>query len=213
MVQPIISYPNAAISHDARILQDIHLAHKNIAIYQRNIGALRLELEQVVDQEVNFKASGSIAEILNQLSTYAGSHLGSCPSLLVDVAEQLGVFQEITQVSSFRVFFATISNNMCRKFHTDVNDLRLLCSYVGPGTLWLPDEAIDHEASRDCGPREEVVIYDHLIQQAGTGEVVLLKGALYPGAHPILHRSPTIEEHGERRLLLRIDTNESVFGG
>ena len=39
------------------------------------------------------------------------------------------------------------------------------------------------------------------------GDVVLLKGALYPGANPILHRSPSIEELGKVRLLLRIDTN------
>lgn len=45
------------------------------------------------------------------------------------------------------------------------------------------------------------------IQQAGTGDIVILKGALYPDGHAIMHRSPTIEEMGAARLLLRIDTN------
>jgi len=50
------------------------------------------------------------------------------------------------------------------------------------------------------------------IQQAKTGAVILLKGALYPkkGTNAIVHRSPTIEESGERRLLLRVDTNDHL---
>ena len=45
--------------------------------------------------------------------------------------------------------------------------------------------------------------------------VVLLKGALYPkaGTRAIVHRSPTIEESGEKRLLLRIDTNDNLNFG
>ena len=42
------------------------------------------------------------------------------------------------------------------------------------------------------------------------GDIVILKGALYPESKAIIHRSPTIEETGKKRLLLRIDTNESV---
>ena len=42
------------------------------------------------------------------------------------------------------------------------------------------------------------------------GDIIILKGALYPEANAILHRSPTIEENGEKRLLLRIDTYEAL---
>ena len=97
---------------------------------------------------------------------------------------------------------------MCRKFHTDINDLRLLCTYIGPGTLWLPDEAVDLKALQKGGDEQALVVDEQQIQQVSTGDVVILKGALYPEANPILHRSPSIEESGEKRLLLRIDTNE-----
>ena len=98
---------------------------------------------------------------------------------------------------------------MCRKFHTDVNDLRMLCTYVGQGTLWLPDEAVKNEEYRTR--RDEIVIDEDLIQQALTGDVLILKGALYPEANAVIHRSPTIEETNERRLLLRIDTCKNPF--
>ncbi|HAA11799.1 MAG TPA: hypothetical protein DCE41_08925, partial [Cytophagales bacterium] len=57
---------------------------------------------------------------------------------------------------------------------------------------------------------EELVLDADSIQQAETGAVIILKGAIYPkeGTQAVLHRSPTIEESGERRLLLRIDTDE-----
>jgi hypothetical protein len=84
----------------------------------------------------------------------------------------------------------------------------MLCTYLGQGTLWLPDEAVDPKTSRSAS--HELVIDAELIQQIPAGDVVILKGALYPDADPILHRSPTIEESGETRLLLRIDTNESL---
>jgi hypothetical protein len=51
------------------------------------------------------------------------------------------------------------------------------------------------------------------IQQVEAGSALILKGAIYPkeGTRAIVHRSPAIEESGERRLLLRIDTNSFLF--
>ena len=114
----------------------------------------------------------------------------------------------MTQASSFRLLLTTVNTDMCRKFHTDINDLRLLCTYIGPGTLWLPDEIVDGKALQAGKEDTEIVIDAQQIQQVPTGDVVILKGALYAGANPILHRSPSIKEHGEKRFLLRIDTNE-----
>ncbi|MEO0341714.1 MAG: DUF1826 domain-containing protein, partial [Bacteroidota bacterium] len=105
------------------------------------------------------------------------------------------------------LFLATVATSMCRKLHTDVNDLRLLCTYIGPGTVWVPDEAINQEALQARKSNEEIVSDEKLIQQVDTGDVVILKGALYPNAQPIMHRSPSLDQVGSTRLLLRIDTN------
>ena len=54
--------------------------------------------------------------------------------------------------------------------------------------------------------------YDHTSSQpaAQTGAVAVLKGAIYPqkNTNAVVHRSPAIEETSEKRLLLRIDTND-----
>jgi len=208
MIQTKYSYANAVISEDDQVLQDIHLKSKNIAIYQRNIESLKKELNQIKDQSIECRASGTRDEILSILNDYFQSHLSNCSLLLEDVSGLLGLFERITQTSSFRLLLKTVNTDMCRKFHTDINVLRLLCTYIGPGTHWLPDEIVNHRVLQARGDDQEIVMDEQQIQQVPMGDVVFLKGALYPDANPILHRSPPIEEKGKKRLLLRIDTNE-----
>ena len=201
------TYANAAIGQHAEVLQDIHFPAKNIAIYQRDIDALATELARVAGKTVECRANGIVADVKSALDNFFGTHLPYCPLLLADVTELLALFEKTSQASDFRLLFTTVSTDMCRKFHTDINDLRLLCTYSGPGTLWLPDETVDAKARQASGSRREMIIDPQRIQQAQMGDVVILKGALYPDANPVLHRSPSIEAAGSRRLLLRIDTN------
>ena len=204
-------YSNAAIGDNVEVLQEIHQPSKNIAIYQRGINPLTMELADMAMKTVECRASGAVAEILSGLQDYFGKHLADCPLLLADVSELLGLFARTARSSSFRLLLTTISTNMCRRFHTDINDLRLLCTYMGPGTLWVPDTFVNRNAYQSGGQNQEIVAEQAQIQQARAGDVVILKGALYPGANPILHRSPAIEGKGEKRLLLRIDTNATLI--
>jgi len=101
---------------------------------------------------------------------------------------------------------------MCRRFHTDINDVRLLCTYSGPGTLWLTNDNINPKALGTRGSKQSIFIEQDRIQQANTGAVVLLKGALYSdeSTRAVVHCSPSIEEDAQKRLLLRIDTGNTI---
>ncbi len=204
------TFSNAAIGQDPIVLRDIQKQSKNIAVYQRDLSLLQEELTQTMAKPIEFKTSGLDSEILSALQEYFETYVGHGTGLLKDISEQLILFKQISGVKSFRLLFTTVNNNMCRRYHTDLNSLRLLCTYVGQGTLWLPDEIVNHKAFIKQGNNEQIVKDESLVQQARTGDVIILKGALYPDANPIVHRSPTIEENGEKRLLLRIDTNESL---
>ncbi|MCC5944283.1 MAG: DUF1826 domain-containing protein [Bernardetiaceae bacterium] len=212
MIDTSTTYSNAVISNSADDLQKIHLKTKNIAIYQRNISALEPELLLIQNQEVAIKISGDFSHIKQLLQTYFEKNLTDYSLLFEDISMLLKLFADLTQVPSFRLTLNTVSTDMCRKFHTDLNDLRMLCTYIGQGTLWLPDEAINLKAlQNNHSSNQDIVADEGLIQQANQGDVVMLKGALYPDANPILHRSPPIESNHEKRLLLRIDTNASVY--
>ncbi len=202
-----VAFKNAVLARHKPAMQDIHLPDKNIAIYQRDIAPLQSELAALRTKPIECRANGSTKMVLAMAHNYFAQHLPNHAALLEDVAELFTLFEAVTQADSFRLLLTTVSTNMCLKFHTDINDLRLLCTYLGPGTLWLPDEAVDFKALQNRGIKRDIVKDHQLIQQAQTGDVVLLKGALYPDANPILHRSPVIEDQGLERLLLRIDTN------
>lgn len=208
MIQTEGKYANAAIGSYEKVLQDIRLKSKNIAIYQRDIEPLRKDLNRLSKHALECRASGTATETLSILKDFFNKDFPECMALFKDISEILKLFVRTTEASSLRLMLTTVSTNMCSRFHTDINDLRLLCTYIGPGTLWLPDEAINHKASRARGSNQELAIDEQQIQQANTGDIVILKGALFPEANPILHQSPTIEKTGGKRLLLRIDTDE-----
>ncbi len=208
MLQTECKYANAAIGSEVNVLQDIHLTSKNIAIYQRDITILEKDLSPLVKEAVECRAIGTSEEILFILKDYFDKNLPHSYALYQDIAGVLSLFEKTTQAASFRLLLASVNTNMCSRFHTDINDLRLLCTYIGPGTLWLPNEAVDQKATRARGNKQEMVIDEQHIQQASAGDVIILKGALYPDANPILHQSPPIESTGQNRLLLRIDTDE-----
>ena len=187
----------------------LHLIHQkavNIAIYDRPIHHLSKEAESLCEDGIEIRASGSIESIRETLI----EKLNRFPAIQKDISELLELFKELTGAVQYRLFLATVKNNMCRKFHTDINDLRLLCTYIGEGTLWLEEDNVDRAALNSRDHNESIVINENQIRQASTGSVVILKGAIYDaeGTKAIVHRSPTIEESGEHRLLLRIDTDQ-----
>lgn len=199
---------NGAIGTTPAVLKNIHQAEVNIAIYNRDTQAFKSQINGLLKQDIQVKSRGDIDSILQELSnTIAPEKFGL---ILEDIKGLLHHFKDVTAAQDFRLQLATVNTNMCRKFHTDVNDLRMLCTYSGPGTLWLTDENINQEALNT--PRSEAPVFkdESKIQQAKTGSVLILKGAIYPkkGTNAVVHRSPTIEESGEKRLLLRIDTNQ-----
>ena len=193
MTQTIHCPKNALIGDTSDVLKDIHLKEKNIAIYQRDTNHLNPELKSLCQQDINFTSYGSIKDIVSSLKIYSKYRLPTHSLLIQDIHEILNLFQNITKTNTFKLSLESISTDMCRKFHADYNQLRLLCTYVGSGTLWLPDDA------------EKNGILEQDIQQVKTGNIAILKGKLYPNAKPVFHRSPEIESLNEKRHLLRVD--------
>jgi hypothetical protein len=201
-----VSFSNAVIGTKPEVLQNIHLQEKNIAIYHRDISHLQSDINTCMKGKIEFRKSGSLPEIKAALE----SEIPNCYDLILDIVSLVKVFGELTENSTFKVLLSTVNSNMCRRFHTDINDLRLLCTYSGQGTLWIPEEFVNREALNSCGDNECILRDASQVQQVPTGSVAILKGAIYPkeGTKACVHRSPSIEESGETRLLLRIDTNE-----
>lgn len=103
--------------------------------------------------------------------------------------------------------FGVIASNQCRKFHVDYLRYRLITTYVGPGTEWLPNAGVNRHVLHD--PPEDVddanvriIASPNAVQRAAAGDVLLMKGARHAHALGLVHRSPPVEERGARRIVL-----------
>jgi hypothetical protein len=204
------AFKNASLGKDINILHDIHLNKINISIYQRTIQHLEKEIMHFLDQDIQIKAEGTSKNIIETFKGYFLDQGFLDGYLLKDFSTLLKFFETTSKATHFKVFISSIETDMCSRFHADANELRLLCTYYGPATLWLPEEAENRSAYYSGKENKQIIKKPKLIQQAKTGDVLILKGALYPNANAIIHRSPSIQKKGEKRLLLRIDMNKPV---
>jgi hypothetical protein len=115
------------------------------------------------------------------------------PALAADIDDLVRRFAALTGKATVRLRLEAVDGDACRKFHADYTDLRLVTTYAGPGTDIRQTPAEDAPITR-----------------IGTGDIALFKGKLFPGEPPVLlHRSPSIEGTGERRVVLVLDTPDA----
>jgi hypothetical protein len=121
--------------------------------------------------------------------------LGALPSrpwhetLAADAARLAMLYATWTGEERVEVRIERVTGNGCWKFHADYVGLRLITTYCGQATQWLPLGATDETAPRALS----------------AGDVGLFKGRERAGDRAIIHRSPPIAGTGEDRLLLVID--------
>ncbi|WP_322965105.1 DUF1826 domain-containing protein [Sphingomonas fuzhouensis] len=110
-------------------------------------------------------------------------------TLAADAAHLAALYATWTGEERVEVRIERITGNGCWKFHADYVALRLITTYCGQATQWLP-----HGAPAGAEP--------HAL---AAGDVGLFKGRERAGDRAIIHRSPPIAGSGEDRLLLVID--------
>lgn len=122
------------------------------------------------------------------------------PALLRDIRWLCVSFSVILGRKRLRARLEGITGDACRLFHADAVGLRLLCTYAGAGTEWLP--LFGAEAARAHDPRGGPVP-----ARLGTGDAAILKGDAHPAApgRGLVHRSPPMDGVPVPRLLLCLD--------
>ena len=98
-----------------------------------------------------------------------------------------------------------------RKFHVDHHRYGLGTTYAGPGTEWVPNEAVRREALNHptdcpCDASTEIVRGAGAVHLARAGDVLLMNGAGHESVLGAVHRSPTIEGACRTRAMLIAST-------
>jgi len=78
------------------------------------------------------------------------------------------------------------SERGCRRYHVDYVPMRLLVTYAGKGTEWLPDEAADRQAFKEGRPNDEILKDNSALRFLNPWDIAIFKG----GPKGLLHRTP-----------------------
>jgi hypothetical protein len=104
-----------------------------------------------------------------------------------DLRSLIDRFTLAFDLAEVRLVLGVVAHDRCRKFHMDNLRMRMVCTYVGPGTEWVADPG-------------------H-VEQARAGDVPWIRGNRWgAGTFGGVHRSPPIAGSGRVRLVLAVST-------
>ena len=185
----------------------------NLALWERTVPtALEHYLDHCIPTELpdtRFGCRGDqIADaIRDEVHACADDPLGR--QLLVADLVQLGSdYARLVDSGRLSVRIERIDTDLCTKYHCDASGLRLLSTYRGPGTCWVPNNAVRRDRMGQYGDNLDIVPDPTLVQQFPRFAVGLLKGEGAGKGHhdpAIVHRSPSIYGTGHVRLLFCLE--------
>lgn len=119
------------------------------------------------------------------------------PALDADLALLAEVFADLLGCEEVGVRMQVLAAPMCPRWHVDRVELRLVTTYLGPGSELVPSSSVRRERLGTEDPLRPGAA----IVSARTGEVVLMKGEAWDGnvGRGVVHRSPA--QHGERLVV------------
>ncbi|MBI6883897.1 MULTISPECIES: DUF1826 domain-containing protein [Pseudomonas] len=184
----------------AEVLQD----GVNLAVWRRRLpaqledfAALVISLGQpLADQrviDVDEEQKPVLPDLLREAADLHGYE-----AFVADVTWLVAAYTCLVGARRVGLRLRVLDGPMCPRFHVDNVPLRLLTTYVGPGSEWLQE--------RDSGRGELHTAKPSVdnIQQLQAGEVAILKGEKWQGNEGagLVHRSPSAQQG---RLLLSLD--------
>jgi hypothetical protein len=203
----------AIISDNPSVLTDIYHDDVNLAIWQRPLpDSITLCIQDLIAQKPAFRTlmavtPSNINENISECFDGIDSNKELCEhiSLLVDM------FCTLFDLKEAGLRLKLLDSPMCPKFHVDKVPCRLVTTFYGSGTEWLPHNAVNRNklGSNSSGLQDEssgIMLQSSDIQQLSSGDIALLKGeSWHNNEHAgLVHRSPALEPH-EHRLLLTLD--------
>ena len=190
----------------AKILQD----DVNIAIWQRQLpahivdfSAALLSLGEPLAEAFSLEMADekSVPNLTGLASGF--SDVQGYEGFIADVSWLVSAYACLLGAKRVGLRLRALDKAMCPRFHVDHVPVRLITTYVGIGSQWLKEGAI--ERRRLGQPLAEPTSMT-AIEQITAGEVALLKGEKWRGNEGagLIHRSPELAQ-GERRLILTLD--------
>lgn len=189
------------------VLSDIYKEEINIAIWQRQ---KQFSVKEFLALNPTFQKE-MILTPQDAFSRVSESFNNNMSEVSEDIAGLVDMFCYLFELKQVGMRLKVLDKAMCPKFHVDKVPCRLVTTYQGTATEWLPHELVDQtklgwgcNGLADC----ESGLYksESDIQQLNCGDVALIKGTLWEGNENagLVHRSPELIAN-EKRLILTLD--------
>ena len=199
---------------DPSVLADVYEKSINIAVWQRKLSD---ELQDAVTSLVAKKSSLTVSMTVSPDTAFNSMResLGTDSQCAVskDVAALVKMYYDLLGIKRAGLRLAILDKAMCPKFHVDRVPCRLITTYMGAATEWLPHDAVDRSklgAGSGGLPDAESGLFEspNDIEQLNNGDVALLKGELWDGNEDagLVHRSPAASA-SDPRLVLTLDVS------
>lgn len=210
---PLTEISNARIGETPDVLADIYQQDSNIVIWKRDLSEqLAQAVSTLLDKSTSLKTQFSISP--KNARERIHEALGCTESsdiLSEDIAQLVDMFCSLFDLKLAGLRLTALNHAMCPRFHVDKVPCRLVTTYQGVRSQWLPNHQVDRTklGSGNQGKPDELSgLFPNMsdIQQLKQGQVALLKGENWEGneGSGLVHRSPQLPNN-TRRLLLTLD--------
>lgn len=180
-----------ASDHSPAVFAALHDPAINLVVWQRTLAEdLRCALARIdLCCARDLRLTLALPDHADQLGQALRDAGWPGAALAADIDDLARRFAAVMACPAVELRLEVVRGDACRKFHADYVPARLVTTYLGPGTDWLPDGAGDERAAR----------------RLAAGVVGLFKGRTWPTDTPIIHRSPPIAGTGQARVVLVIN--------
>ena len=117
---------------------------------------------------------------------------------VIDMAGVCNIFCETLATNT--VGFCLATQRACQRYHIDHVPLRLLVTYYGRGTEWVPDTAVDRLAYDSGMPNDKILTSNKARKFLNAWDIAIFRG----GPDGLLHRTPDAALNTPS-ILLRLD--------
>lgn len=205
--------PTWCESTDPMVLTEIYQRHYNMVIWKRDLSA---QLQAQVSQFVESNPTLQIAKTLEAddlTSALARLLPDTSPTNLLNasIADIASMFSCLFELRHIGFRLKVLDRAMCPRFHVDRVPCRLVTTFAGDATQWLPHECVrrqrlGHGSDGLADNQSGLYASDSDIKTLKAGDVALLKGELWEGNEnsALVHRSPDVAANSPR-LLLSLD--------
>ena len=202
----------------ARILED----DVNLAVWQRQLplhiadfAELLLSLNEPLAESLCLELPDEDAE-----PDLAGLALGfrdleGYEGFIADLKWLVSAFACLLGARRIGLRLRVLDKAMCPRFHTDNVAIRLITTYYGLATEWLPDQLSNRAAlgtafASQINTPGAITANENHVQRMAAGDVALFKGELWEGneGRGIIHRSPAPTIQQPKRLVMTCDLIE-----